>query len=86
MPAFEARRTVSEIYSPPRIISMAKSRPNLGIQAGFALDFTNVDKFGNPWDFDVPLKRHIAMEQIRNEKPQLLIGSSKCTAFSCIQA
>eukprot|EP00972_Heterocapsa_arctica_P104871 15455393-Heterocapsa_arctica.AAC.1 len=26
------------------------------------------------------------MERVRREKPQLLIGSPICTAFSCIQA
>eukprot|EP00972_Heterocapsa_arctica_P089953 13270916-Heterocapsa_arctica.AAC.1 len=56
MPASEARRTVPEIYSPPRITSMTKSKPNLGTNPGFALDLTTLDEFGNSWDFDVPLQ------------------------------
>eukprot|EP00972_Heterocapsa_arctica_P028471 4187953-Heterocapsa_arctica.AAC.1 len=65
---------------------MAKSNPNLGIKPGFALDLIILDEFGNRWDFDVPAQRQRAMEKIRTEKPQLLIGSPMCTAFSCIQA
>eukprot|EP00972_Heterocapsa_arctica_P019437 2867843-Heterocapsa_arctica.AAC.1 len=61
---------------------MAKSKPNLGIKPGFALDLTNLDEFGNRWDFDVPSQRQRAMERIRAEKPQLLIGSPMYTAFS----
>eukprot|EP00972_Heterocapsa_arctica_P013936 2052841-Heterocapsa_arctica.AAC.1 len=75
MPASEARRMVSEIYSPPRITDMAKSNPNLGIKPGSALDLTILDKLGNQWDFDVPSQRQRAMEKVRTEKPQLLIGS-----------
>eukprot|EP00972_Heterocapsa_arctica_P102279 15070258-Heterocapsa_arctica.AAC.1 len=86
MPAFEARRTVLDIYSPPRITSMAKSNPNLGVKPGFAMDLIILDEFGNRWDFDVPSQRQRAMEKIRTEKPQHLIGSPMCTAFSCIQA
>eukprot|EP00972_Heterocapsa_arctica_P067594 9976995-Heterocapsa_arctica.AAC.1 len=44
----EARRTVSEIHSPPRITQAARSHPGLGVQPGFALDFTTLDEFNNP--------------------------------------
>eukprot|EP00972_Heterocapsa_arctica_P073147 10803347-Heterocapsa_arctica.AAC.1 len=48
----EARRTVAEIYSPPRVTDMARARPSLGIQPGFALDLTVLDANGRAWDFD----------------------------------
>eukprot|EP00972_Heterocapsa_arctica_P089782 13242953-Heterocapsa_arctica.AAC.1 len=44
----EARMTVSEIYSPPRIIQAAPSHPSVGIQPGIALDLTTCDEFGKP--------------------------------------
>eukprot|EP00972_Heterocapsa_arctica_P103419 15240408-Heterocapsa_arctica.AAC.1 len=71
----EARRTTSEIDSPPRITQAARSNPGPGIQPGFALDLTTLDEFGNLWDFDDAKQRERAMERVRSEKPQLLIGS-----------
>eukprot|EP00972_Heterocapsa_arctica_P086274 12717352-Heterocapsa_arctica.AAC.1 len=59
----EARRTVSEICSPPRITQAARSHPSLGIQPGFALDLTTCDAFGNPWNFDLPSHRIRAIER-----------------------
>eukprot|EP00972_Heterocapsa_arctica_P079531 11720426-Heterocapsa_arctica.AAC.1 len=43
----EARNTISEIYSPPRISQAARSNPGLGIQPGFALDLTNLDEMSS---------------------------------------
>ena len=44
---------VSEMYSPPRVTSMAGE---VGLVKGMALDLTTVDELGNVWDFD---KRHL---------------------------
>eukprot|EP00972_Heterocapsa_arctica_P096768 14277097-Heterocapsa_arctica.AAC.1 len=52
-----ARKTISEVYSPPRVSLAATSHPSSGIQAGFALDLTTVDEFGNPWNFVLPSQR-----------------------------
>eukprot|EP00972_Heterocapsa_arctica_P094620 13953104-Heterocapsa_arctica.AAC.1 len=51
MKGHKARRTISEIDSPPRITQGARSNPGLGIQPGVALDLTALDEFGNPCDF-----------------------------------
>jgi hypothetical protein len=40
----EVRRIVSEVYSPPRVTSMANKHPSLGFSAGFALDLTTADE------------------------------------------
>eukprot|EP00972_Heterocapsa_arctica_P078882 11633644-Heterocapsa_arctica.AAC.1 len=65
----EARRTLYEIYSPPRITQAARSNPGLGIQPGFALDLTTLDEFWNPWEFDNAQQRERAMERVKREKP-----------------
>ena len=82
----EARNIVSEIYSPPRVTDAARRNPSLGIRPGFALDLTTSDDEGRPWDFDDPSQRAKAKALVLEKKPQLLIGSPMCTAFSCLQA
>ena len=82
----EARNIVSEIYSPPRVTDAARRNPSLGIRPGFALDLTTSDDEGRPWDFDDPSQRAKAKAVVLEKKPQLLIGSPMCTAFSCLQA
>eukprot|EP00972_Heterocapsa_arctica_P013032 1914880-Heterocapsa_arctica.AAC.1 len=57
MAANAARRTVSNIHSPPRITRSAMSHPGLGIHAGFALDLTTIDEFGNSCGFYVLSQR-----------------------------
>eukprot|EP00972_Heterocapsa_arctica_P018248 2695008-Heterocapsa_arctica.AAC.1 len=65
----EARRTISGIDSPPRIIQAARHNPGLGIQPGFAVDLTTLGEFGNPWDYDNAQQRERAMERVKREKP-----------------
>ena len=48
---------VSEIYSPPRIVALAKT---YGLREGFSLDLTTRDEDGNPWDFNDPSQRERA--------------------------
>jgi len=43
----DAKVTVSEIYSPPRVTAAVRTNPSLGFTAGFALDLTTVDENGN---------------------------------------
>ena len=52
---------------------------------GFALDLTTADEDGSLWDFDTKVVRDRAMAKVRSERPQLLIGSPMCTAFSTWQ-
>ena len=73
---------VSEIYSPPRVCSLAS---RFGMRPGFSLDLTVCDNEGNPWDFDRTSMRKKARKLIREQKPSLLIGSPMCRAFSMLQ-
>ena len=70
-----------EIYSPPRVTAATKLLPELRLIPGFALDLTTADVDGALWDFDSKVMRDRAMKKVREERPQLLIGSPTCTAF-----
>ena len=76
---------VSEIYSPPRVTAAAKLLPGLRIAPGFALDLTQVDENGEPWDFDREDQRQKALAMVEEQEPMLLVGSPMCTAFSAWQ-
>ena len=43
------------------------------------------DVNGALWDFDSKVLRDRAMKRVKEERPQLLIGSPMCTAFSIWQ-
>jgi hypothetical protein len=73
---------VSEIYSPPRVVALAK---RYGLREGFSLDLTTQDENGNPWDFEDPEQRAKAKALVLETKPWLLIGSPPCTFFSILQ-
>jgi hypothetical protein len=79
------RAVVSEIYSPPRVLAVAKLCPSYGILPGFALDLTTNDHDGRCWNFDEDEMRKRAWAKIEEEQPMLLIGSPMCTAFSAWQ-
>ena len=77
------RPHVAEIYSPPRVTSLADQ---FGLIPGFALDLTVIDPTdGQPWDFDDEEKRLRALQKVKTDKPQLLIGSPMCKAYSILQ-
>ena len=73
---------VSEIYSPDRVCRAARE---LGLRAGWSLDFTTVDSQGRPWDFRRADCRNRAARLVIESKPMLLVGSPMCTMFSIIQ-
>ena len=79
------KSVVSEIYPPPRVTAAAKLFPELRVIPGFALDLTTADEDGSLWDFDSKVMRDRAMANVKRERPQLLIGSPMCTAFSTWQ-
>ena len=79
------RAIVSEVYSPPRVTAATKLLPELRLIPGFALDLTTSDVDGALWDFDSKVMRERAMRKVKEERPQLLIGSPMCTAFSTWQ-
>ena len=82
----DALRTVSEIYSAPRVTDAAKRIPGWKVLPGFALDLTQRDERGMPWDFDDVDMRRKARAKVVSEKPMLLVGTPMCTAFSALLA
>lgn len=57
----------------------------MGLIPGMALDLTENDVDGLPWDFNNPEKRVRAEQLIRDKKTSSFIGSPVCSAFSQIQ-
>ena len=75
-------RTVSEIYSPPRVTRMASLLPSLKLLPGYAFDITQNDPDdGMPWDFDIAEKRAKAQRLLNEQRPLFLVGSPMCTAW-----
>ena len=73
---------VSEMWSPPRVTKLAH---RFGLSAGFAYDLTVNDENGNPWNFDLQEQRDKCMRHVIEQRPNFLIGSPMCTAFSILQ-
>ena len=59
-----------------------KLSPELRLIPGFALDLITSDVDGAHRDFDGKEMRDRAMTKLKEERPQLLIGSLMCTVFS----
>ena len=70
---------VAEVYSPPRIVPVARRQ---GKNGGWSLDLTTSDSDGRPWDFDDEATRKRAERLIDNTQPKLLILSPMCTYLS----
>ena len=81
----DAQRTVSEMYSPPRVTAAAGRLKYLELLPGFAMDLTTCDEAGVAWDFDIKERRDAARARVLKEKPMLLIGTPMCKAFSSWQ-
>ena len=73
---------VSEVYSLPRVASMAEE---MGMRGGFSLDLTAPGPDGRSWDFSKPSHRTRAMRLVNERRPYLLVGSPPCTAYSNLQ-
>ena len=73
---------VAKVYSPERVVKVAR---NMGLDAGFSLDITNVDERGVPWDFTKVERRNAAIRKIFKEEPLFVIGSPLCTEWSIMQ-
>ena len=72
-------RMVAEVFSPPRVVQMAKNMPSLKLIPGFSLDLTTIDEHdGLPWDFNNPVKRKRALDLVDHQRPMLVIGSPSC--------
>ena len=69
---------VADIYSPERVITMAK---RYGLNAAWALDLITIVETGRAWDFDCIHMKNKATRKLLEDKPMLLIGSPMCTEF-----
>ena len=77
----DAKRMISEIYSPPRVTAAARKLPHLGVVPGFAMDLRTMDEHGRPWNFDNEERRREARRRLQAERPMFLVGSPMCTQF-----
>ena len=73
---------ILDFYSPPRITHMAKL---MGLQPGYASDFTVKGPDGLRWDFTRARDRLEAWKLTLRDRPYLIIGSPPRTAFSILQ-
>ena len=71
-----AQVDITEVYSPPRVTVVAKKT---GLNPGSAMDLRT------GYDFSTKEDRERARQQIRKEKPKLLVGSPECKMFSTLQ-
>ena len=69
---------VSEIYSPPRITTVAEST---GLRPGWALDLTANKPDGTPWDLLVKENQVLAEKKLDDEAPELFVGPPMRAAF-----
>ena len=73
---------LAEVYSLPRMVEAAR---RIGMEAGFALDLTNVDEEGNQWDLSKTKMRTKALQLLDEKKPVILIVNPPCTMLSSLQ-
>eukprot|EP00974_Lingulodinium_polyedra_P077019 7456591-Lingulodinium_polyedra.AAC.1 len=67
---------ITEVYSPERVNMIAKK---FGLAPGTSFDLST------GWDFNKEAGRNSAWKRIREEEPELIIGSPPCTMFSTLQ-
>jgi hypothetical protein len=79
-----AERTVSELYSPPRVTAAAAMRRGLNIFGLQAFDMTTLSPEGAPADFSKAPRRAAARRMRAKDNPDWLTGSPPCTAFSIL--
>ena len=75
----DGEHVVGEVYSPPRIVPVARAA---GLPGGWSLDILTENAWGQNWDFDDPTVRAQAKKLLIETKPWILIGSPMCTWFS----
>ena len=73
---------VSELYSPSRVVKMAR---RLGMKGGVSLDLTVSANDGYVWDFSRKHCTDRALQIIDEQRPLLLVLSPECTPYSNIQ-
>ena len=80
----DAVAKVAELYSPPRVTEELGRLPRMSLAGGPTFDL-RADANGVAWDFRRADHRRRAREQIRQERPFIVIGSPPCTDFGAIQ-
>ena len=57
-----------------------------GLRGGWSLDLNHDDPItGTKWDLSLPNVQQKVLKMIREEKPQMIIGSPPCSLFSILQ-
>ena len=75
--------TFVEAFGRGSIIKEAAARRrNLNLKGLHAMDLRTFRSDGTPWDFSKKEHRHDARRMLASEKPDWVIGSPPCTAFS----
>ena len=74
---------ICEVFSVPRVTKRAKER---GLREGWAMDIA-VDESGTrrSWDFSLENDQKEAMRWIRRDRPEVLVVSPPCAAFSVLR-
>jgi len=78
--AGDAKKKVTELFSPPRVTAELQRMPTINLAAGATYDL-RADAKGRSWDFLKQADRAKARKEIREQKPFMVIGSPPCTAF-----
>ena len=73
---------LSELYSPARFKPVAKK---LGLRPGFCVDLECQKPDGTYWDMNKPEDRKEMLRLLREDDPEMLIGSPPCTPFSALR-
>ncbi len=75
-------KDVAEVYSPPRMTTMAS---RMGLKAAWALDLTQVDPVdGQMWDLSVKSIQDKAKAALRRDRPLMLVACPMCGPFSSL--
>ena len=80
----QVKKTVTELFSPPRVNREVGSRAS-DLTAGTSFDLVVDAATGESWDFLRSDHRRRCWKRLREEDPWIVIGSPPCTAFSRIQ-
>ena len=81
-PRAKSKIDVVEVYSPPRVSLDAQKHE---FRAGWSLDLNTVDDNGEAWNFDILEMGERAEQMVSFDKPELLVVSPVCGAFSQLQ-
>ena len=78
--AGDARKKVTELFSPPRVTAEMQRTPTMNLAAGATYDL-RADVHGRSWDFLKQEDRARARKEVSEQKPLMVIGSPPCMEF-----